>query len=324
MILSRLNYKPDYKQGVSVIVDSMTKYIKENNLHAMILGISGGIDSTVTASLCSMVAKRLGIPLIGVSMPCSTNAKDEVTTADLVGKAFCDEYTVSNIQSVFEQMEKLCAMTSGMKSTNISQGNIKARLRMVTLYDIASKRSGIVIDTDNLSEMYTGFYTIHGDQGDLNPIGSFWKTEIYGLAKYLLSLYEGIAGKYNNAETSTVEEQEELNEALGAIDALRASIALIPTDGNGVSSSDLDQIMPGYTYDDVDAILQPWVTLDPRIKEDYLKNGFNQRGTVFAPLVEKYGEENVKRVIMRCVKSEFKRRHLPLVIDIENGNIVDK
>lgn len=324
MILSRLNYKPDYKQGVSVIVDSMVKYIKENNLSAMVLGISGGIDSTVTAAICSKVAKHLGIPLIGVSMPCSTNAKDEVTTADLVGRAFCDEYTVSNIQSVFEQVEILCSTTAGMKSTNISQGNIKARLRMIALYDIASKRGGVVIDTDNLTEHFLGFYTIHGDQGDLNPIGSFWKTEVYELAKYFLNEYESIAGKYNNAETSSMEEQDELNEALDAIDALNASIALIPTDGNGVSSSDLDQIMPGYTYDDVDAILQPWVTLDNRIKEDYLKKGFNQRGTVFATLVEKYGEDNVKRVIMRCVKSEFKRRHLPLVVDIENGNIIDK
>ena len=66
----------------------------------MILGISGGIDSTVVAAVCHEVSKRTGVKLIGVSLMCSTNQVDEVTTADLVGEAFCDEYYKENIENV--------------------------------------------------------------------------------------------------------------------------------------------------------------------------------------------------------------------------------
>jgi NAD+ synthetase len=194
-------------------------------------------------------------------------------------------------------VEKACEGIAKLPSTGISQGNIKARLRMLTLYDIASKTKGIVIDTDNLTEHYLGFFTINGDVGDFNPIGNLWKTEVYGLAEYMF------------------------NEVYKGSKALKAAIDITPTDGNGVSGSDLDQIMPGYTYTDVDAILMPWVTLDSRIKESYLKDGFAQKGTVFAKLVEKYGEDNVRRVVLRNIGSEFKRFPHPTPIDVFRGEV---
>ena len=79
--------------------------------------------------------------------------------------------------------------------------------------------------------------------------------------------------------------------------------------------------MPGYTYYDVDKILMPWVALDNRIKESYLKDGFDQKGTVFKKLVDEYGEDNVRRVILRCVRSEFKRFPHPTPIDMFRGEI---
>jgi hypothetical protein len=65
-----------------------------------------------------------------------------------------------------------------------------------------------------------------------------------------------------------------------------------------------------------------WVTLDERIKESYLKDGFNQKGTVFAKLVEKYGEDNIRRVVMRCVHSQFKRLPHPIPVDAFRAEIV--
>ena len=297
MIIGR-NEPLDYKSIFETIVNVVSEYLTNNGIKTMVLGLSGGLDSTVCAAICKKVNEKTGIPLIGISLPCSTNKSDEVSSALLAGVEFCDEFSEINIQDGFECIEKMCGKASGLSSTLISQGNIKARLRMITLYDIASKRRGVVIDTDNLTEHFVGFFTVNGDVGDLNPIGNLWKTEVYGLADYL---YKEV---YKDSK------------------ALKAAIEITPTDGNGVSSSDLEQIMPGYTYSDIDSILMAWVTLDNRIKDSYLKNGFNQKGTVFAKLVEKYGEENIKRVVMRSVNSEFKRLPHPIPIDMFRGQIV--
>lgn len=281
---------------VKNIVDGIGKYVEDNKLKCCVLGISGGIDSTVTAALCKLAK----VPLIGISLPCSTNQADEKSAASLVGDEFCDDFKEVNLESMFTAMKNFCDHSvSNMESTPISQGNIKARLRMITLYDIASKSGGIVLDTDNLTESFLGFYTLHGDSCDFNPIGGLWKHEVYDLARYL---------KEHHFKDSK---------------ALEASIALIPTDGNGVKEGgDLAQIAPGKAYDDVDEILQSWVGLDKRIKEHVLHNYFDYG--VFKKLCEKHGYETVEAVIMRSVRSEFKRKHLPIVIDIHRGLICDK
>ena len=288
----------DYKSIFETIVNVTSDYMTKNRIKAMVLGLSGGLDSTVCAAICNAVNKKTGIPFVGISLPCSTNKGDEISSAQLAGDEFCNIFSEVNIQDGFECVEKLCEKAANKESTGISQGNIKARLRMITLYDIASKHGGIVIDTDNLTEHFLGFFTVYGDVGDFNPIGNLWKTEVYGLAEFLY------------------------NEVFKGSKALKAAIEITPTDGNGVSSSDLEQIMPGFTYTDVDEILMRWVTLDERIKESYLKDGFNQKGTVFAKLVEKYGEDNIRRVVMRCVHSQFKRLPHPIPVDAFRAEIV--
>lgn len=286
-----LNYADVYEN----IVNGIETYCKDNNVKVVVLGVSGGIDSTVVAAL----TKASGVKVIGVSMPCSTNESCEKSAASLVGEEFCDEFKEVNLQPMFEAMEKFCAEASGKDSTPISQGNIKARLRMITLYDIASKERGFVMDTDNLTEHFLGFWTLHGDESDFNPIGGLWKHEVYGLAKWMKE------NVYKNSK------------------ALEASIALMPTDGNGVKEGgDLAQIAEGKTYDDVDEILHAWVGLDSRIKSFVLAEDFDYG--VFKKLCEKHGKDTVQKVIMRSVKSEFKRKQRPFVIDIFNGNILEK
>ena len=280
---------------VKNIVNGIRKYVETNNIKCCVIGLSGGIDSTVCAALCKMA----DVPLIGISLPCSTNQNVEKNAAILAGAEFCDEFREINLQGVFECVEKFCTETSRKESTPISQGNIKARLRMITLYDIASKERGIVIDTDNLTEHFLGFYTIHGDDSDFNPIGGLWKHEVYDVAKWL----------HKNVFKDSK--------------ALASSIELIPTDGNGVKQGgDLAQIAEGKTYDDVDEILHAWVGLNPKIKESYIKNGFNY-GTMMK-LCEKHGYETVEKVVMRSVNSEFKRKQRPFIINIFNGDILEK
>ena len=278
-----------------ILVEGIKKYLHDNHIEHVVIGLSGGIDSTVVAALCRMSNAHI----IGVSLPCSTNADAENDSALAAGKEFCDSFKVVNLQEPYEVMEKFCTNASGIEKTPISQGNIKARLRMITLYDIASKVGGIVMDTDNLTEHFLGFWTLHGDDADFNPIGGLWKHEVYDLAKYM---------KENIFKDSK---------------ALEASIALMPTDGNGVKEGgDLAQIAPGKTYDDVDEILHAWVGLDSRIKEIVIKNYFDYG--VFKKLCEKHGYETVEAVILRSVRSEFKRKQRPFIIDVYRGLICEK
>lgn len=283
------------------LVNGIAEYTKKYGIKNLVLGLSGGIDSTVVAALCKQVIDSYDgeLALIGVSMPCSTNQGDEKSSANATGKEFCTYFRESNLQDVFEKVESFCTWTSMNKSTPVSQGNIKARLRMITLYDIASKLGGLVMDTDNLTEHFLGFWTIHGDDGDFNPIGGLWKHEVYGLAKWL---------KENVFKNSK---------------ALEQAIALMPTDGNGVKEGgDLAQIAPGKTYDDVDEILYAWVGLDPRIKMHVVANDYEHG--VFKSLCQKHGKETVEMVVERCIRSEFKRKQRPFVIDIYRGNIMEK
>lgn len=291
----------DYAKVTNTIVEVLSDYLVKSNIKAMVIGLSGGLDSTVSSALCRIVSDNTSIPLYGISLPCSSNKDDEVNGASLAGLEFCTKFIDNNIQDVFTVLERTCEGLSNVKSTPISQGNIKARLRMILLYDMASKLNGIVIDNDMLTEHMLGFWTINGDVFDISPLANLWKTEVYELAKYLL------------------------NNVFKGSKALEAAINIVPTDGNGVSSSDLEQIMPNYTYYDVDKILMAWVGLDGRIKDDFIKKDFdNVKGTILENLVNEYGKDNVKRVIMRSVKSEFKRYPHPIPIDIFRGEIVKR
>ena len=308
----------NYKEIFNAIVDETHNYLKINNLKTMVLGISGGIDSTVTAVICHEVQCRFPqdeYRFIGVSLPCSTNAQDERDSASLAIEAFCKkndsiehnlQIEFSNIQSSFENDYEYF----NVENTKIASGNIKARLRMMYLYNLASLTNGIVMDTDNLTEHYLGFWTIHGDVGDFNPIGGLWKHEVYGLAKWLKDEYYQDFPEQMSYESNL------------CIKALKKAIEITPTDGNGVKAGgDLAQIAPGLTYEQVDDILK-WF-LDPKVnvkyyyqimpKENYpmhIRYGFDK---MFA----KYGQENVNMVIERNMKSEFKRKRLPIVIDRE-------
>ena len=229
----------------------------------------------------------------------ANKALAENDAAQAAGSEFCDTFKVVNLQEPYEVMEKFCTEASGREKTPISQGNIKARLRMITLYDIASKVGGIVMDTDNLTEHFLGFWTLHGDDADFDPIGGLWKHEVYALARYMKEKV------FTDSK------------------ALEQSIALMPTDGNGVKEGgDLAQIAPGKTYDDVDEILHAWVGLDSRIKEIVIKNYFDYG--IFKNLCEKHGYDTVEAVIMRSVRSEFKRKQRPFIIDVYRGLICEK
>lgn len=290
--------KLNYEKVFCTLVDKTREYIQNNNLGAMVLGISGGIDSTVVAAICHEVSKQTGIPLIGRSLPIK-NKNDEFSTSKLVGEAFCDNFEVTNLYEVFN---KFLTLVDGdnlvsLKRTPIADGNIQARLRMIYLYNLASIHKGLVLSTDNQTEYQLGFWTIHGDVGDFNPLFGLWKTEVYKLASYIKELYIKCWEEYDIVEPQYYHYKR-------IVEALDASIKLTPTDGLGISNSDLEQI-GAKSYAEVDDILQTMLLY---------KNPEREKCDI---LYSKYGEEIVNKVWNRHLASEFKRKDLPVVIERE-------
>ena len=329
--MSELNYEHVF----NVLVDKTAEYVTSNNLKVMVLGISGGIDSTVVAAICHEVSKKTGIPLIGRSLPIK-NKEDEFSVSELVGEAFCDEFKVFNLSNSYKaSLFDLCADAGLIKDckgydwywvsdleeltgrTPIANGNIQARCRMIHLYDIASIRKGLVMSTDNQTEYQLGFWTIHGDVGDFDPIQDLWKTEVYGLANYLQDHYKS---KALEALRNDYKETCDNYKAMSC--AIYNSCKLVPTDGLGISNSDLDQI-GAKDYATVDDILSRFIPF-----ENFRKS-YDSAGQIMHPhdemaesdcwsqLCARHGEDVVNKVWSRHLASEFKRKKAPIYISRE-------
>lgn len=310
----------DYAKVFNTMVEKTEKYLKENKLTTMVLGISGGLDSTVTAAICNDVEMRNpDIKFIGVSLPCSSNSDEENNSAYICMSAFCKKcnYWTENLQKEYMLMKSTCELHG--ESTHISQGNLKARLRMMYLYNLASINKGLVMDTDNLTEHYLGFFTIHGDVADYNPIGGLWKHEVYALAKYIRDKYENDLKVYTISSDSF----DYLNDIIAMdnigdkIKALDYALGIRPTDGNGVNDlGDMGQIAPAFANDD---------NVDAYTKVDDIINTYlyaitqptNEYENIIQDLRNKYdtnGNNTVDRVISRIKWTEYKRKGLPIVI----------
>jgi len=227
-----------YKRIIKNIRCALKEYIQKHRLRCLVIGVSGGIDSAVCCALARPVCDELDIPLIGRSITIESNEEDEINRARAVGKAFCRTFEEVDFTELYISTVETFGGTVSLDK--IARGNIKARMRMQLLYAIAGMHKGIVLSTDNLTEYFLGFWTIAGDIGDYGMIQQLWKMEVYHLADY--SAFE-------------------LKDDQFAHRALTSCKLAVPTDGLGISKSDLDQIGAD-SYDETDRILKTWLTKD--------------------------------------------------------------
>lgn len=280
----------DYSKFVENSRKWLSQYIQNNHLQSIIIGISGGIDSTVSCAISYPVCKELNIPLIGRSLPTATNKPDENNAARLVGEAFCTDFKEVNISAECQKLIYELELNEGDMS-RLQEGNIKARVRMIYLRHLASLHKGVVLDNDNFTEWNLGFWTVGGDSPmDINlGLHYLWKTEIYELARYL-------EGKYHINEIANIDSNPQWV-------AIRESIKLIPTDGNGVSSSDCEQFGLD-NYNQVDDILKTmYYRKDSDIKyydKEYIR------------LIDSYNEQGVDKVMVLHQNTEYKRIPAPI------------
>ncbi len=171
----------DYEEVSSFLVDWIKKKVSEAGKSGGVVGLSGGLDSTVTGCL---LKKAFPENSLGVIMPCKSDPADSeyaLLAADTAGI----ERVKVELDDIFNDLLfRLKKVEPG--KDKVAEGNIKPRLRMTALYFLAARRDALVVGTDNWSELTTGYFTKHGDGGiDIAPLGRLLKTEVRELARHL-------------------------------------------------------------------------------------------------------------------------------------------
>ena len=216
-------FEDNIEQLKDGLVRSLADYKSNNNLENIVLGMSGGIDSALTASLF----KRAGWNVTGVTLPVYQE-QSETDRGVEACKALEIDHVQVDLSDVYDfyckqnNSDKELSGKKESKAIKVRRGNIRARLRMLTLYNLANKLNGIVGSTDNFSELSAGFWTLHGDVGDVAPIQSLSKSwEVPALAEQM--------------------------------DVPASIISATPTDGLGVDAGDEAQF--GFSYLQFDLVL---------------------------------------------------------------------
>ncbi|EAI4099120.1 NAD+ synthase [Campylobacter jejuni] len=182
----------DWQKITEKMCDFIQEKVKNSQSQGVVLGLSGGIDSALVATLCKRTLKENVFALL---MPTQISNKANLEDALRLCADLNLEYKIIEIQSILDAFIKQSENT-----TLVSLGNFAARIRMSLLYDYSALKNSLVIGTSNKSELLLGYGTIYGDLAcAFNPIGSLYKSEIYALAKYL-NLHENFIKKAPSAD----------------------------------------------------------------------------------------------------------------------------
>jgi NAD+ synthase len=169
------------------IIDWLKDYATNAGVKGFVVGVSGGIDSALTSTLCA----KTGLPTLCVEMPIHQAASQVSRAEEHIAQLKNRFNNVSEVRvdltSTFEDFKSAVPTIEDTAKVDLSLANTRARLRMTTLYYLAGINSSLVAGTGNKVEDFgVGFYTKYGDGGvDLSPIADLMKSEVYELAAYL-------------------------------------------------------------------------------------------------------------------------------------------
>lgn len=222
--LNKLIYKNIYVEEDTLrvfqqrLILGLADYRDRYQIDKVALGMSGGVDSALTAALF----KQAGWQVLGVTMPIHQNPEETARGVEAC-QALGIEHRHVDLTEDFDRLyNSFLARDESLSNSALRRGNLRVRLRMMTIYNEASRIGGLVGSTDNFSELAAGFWTLHGDVGDLAPIQSLSKSwEVPKLAEM------------SGVPASTVFAR--------------------PTDGLGISNGDEDQF--GFSYLEFDIVL---------------------------------------------------------------------
>ena len=159
-------------------------YANSNNISTLVVGVSGGIDSAVTSTLCA----KTGLKTLVINMPIHQNDSEyNLSNQHMMWLRSNWDNVESHIINLSKTFDVLKNELSKKEVSDIAMVNTRARIRMATLYSLAGSNNGIVVGTGNKVEDFgVGFFTKYGDGGvDISPIADLYKSEVYLLAESL-------------------------------------------------------------------------------------------------------------------------------------------
>ena len=264
----------DPKKEEQRIISFLNKTLQKTGFKKLIIGLSGGIDSTTSLYLVRKVlpAKNIIITHLYYFQPPTSNLQHlcsklqipaqnhEFMTIEGRRWKIDKEDRASKIENINPQSSiiKNLSSTINHPSSKIRLGNIMARVRMIILYDLAKKQNALVCGTENKSEYLLGYYTRFGDEAsDIEPIQHLYKTQVYELAKYL-------------------KVPEEIIKA---------------TPSAGLWSGQTDEGEFGFSYQEADLVLYLYFEKKQTVEE-----------------IKKLGYKNAKKIIDFALQNSFKHK----------------
>ncbi len=170
----------EWEKVTDTICNFIERYIKESNADGVVVGLSGGVDSSTVAFLCVRALGKervLGLVMPEVGITAEEDIRDAIDIAERLGIEY-KTVEINEIVNLFK--EKLG------EGGKLAEANLKPRIRMIINYYHANRMNRLVAGTGNKSELMIGYFTKYGDGGvDFLPIGDLYKTEVLELARYL-------------------------------------------------------------------------------------------------------------------------------------------
>lgn len=171
----------DVQKSVELVYNFIKAKLDESKMDGLVIGLSGGIDSSVVAYLCVNVVESDNI--LGLILPSKTTSNEDIEDAMLVAENLGIKYKILHIDELIEPFPKMCPKCS---NSALANGNLKARIRMMLLYYHSNSMNRLVAGTGNRTELLVGYFTKYGDGGvDILPIGDLYKTDVRQIADYL-------------------------------------------------------------------------------------------------------------------------------------------
>lgn len=251
-IIAKLKVQPEIDPQIEIrrSIDFLKNYLLANSfLKTLVLGISGGQDSTLAGKLAQMAITELraetgkqDYQFIAVRLPYGTQV-DESDAMDAIAFQQADKTVKVNIKAATDATVKELAEINQIKISDYNKGNIKARQRMIAQFAIAGTYSGAVVGTDHAAEAITGFYTKFGDgAADITPLYRLNKRQ----GKAMLAYLQAPKHLYLKVPTADLEEERP---------SLPDEVAL------GVTYEDIDNYLEGKDIKpDIAEIIEGWYT----------------------------------------------------------------
>jgi NAD+ synthase len=288
------------------LVKFIQDYVHKSGFENVVIGVSGGLDSAVVATLC---VKALGAEHVhGLLLPYGLSISDNFVDSENLCKHLKISYDVVNITPLIDMY-----FDRFPTSNKVQFGNKCARERMAILYDFSVRHNALVAGTSNKSEMMIGYFTQYGDgAAAFEPIGDLYKTEVFELAKQL-GVPEAIINKKPTADLWPGQTDEgEIGLSYADLDIILFSLEKMANDNMAIGYMEAQiATLEGFVQDA--RITRDGLTIintKSQIKE--MKKEIEKAKLEMNEIYEHYSKATVEMVEKKIKNSQFKRELPPI------------